>query len=223
MSCYYKILGISVGASQEEVKKAFRLLALRWHPDRNPNDPTATERFKQALEAYETLVNPSKRRNYDSVRGYGRNTRKKRRSSRRASDAWDSGNGNSRETGDVSFEEVLRDAFGVRKENSFRDGRNDLRFDLQVFRSSVVNGVHETVDYTRSVYCGDCWHNGRSAPRPSCKKCHGLGEIEEACSVNVWVPPSSEQGTRLRISGAGDQPAPGMAPGDLVILLHIVD
>ncbi len=70
MICYYKILGISIRASQDEIKKAFRMLAFRFHPDMNPADPDAARRFREVLKAYETLVDPRLRGKYDSLRGY---------------------------------------------------------------------------------------------------------------------------------------------------------
>jgi molecular chaperone DnaJ len=210
-NCYYKILGISEGATQEEVKKAFRMLALRWHPDHNPQDPIAAERFKEALEAYETLINPLRRSKYDQTKGHGK-VRKK------------SHNGRQRVKESKSFyKDIIEEIFGFQTEKTVERGKTDLRFDLQVFRSALENGAYEQVSYKRLTFCSECSRNGRMAPVSSCRLCHGSGELEETCSVRVWVPPKSRQGTRLRIPGAGDRLSPKMPPGDLVIMLHIVD
>ena len=82
-SCYYTILGVSVRATQEEIKRAFRMLALRWHPDCNPQDPLAAERFMEVLDAYENLIDPSKRGRYDKGRRYVKPRAKTRSCNRR--------------------------------------------------------------------------------------------------------------------------------------------
>jgi molecular chaperone DnaJ len=210
--CYYKTLGISVSASQEEIKKAFRMLALNCHPDRNPKDPHAGEHFRAAVEAYETLIDPRKRNRYDILRGHAKGNGSRGRRSRTSS----------RESS-VSFEEALREAFGIHFAGAKERAVNDLRFDLQVPRSALAQGVYEVIDYGRVVFCGDCSGNGRNNGFRSCKRCNGDGELEELRSLKVWIPAGSTQGSRLRISGAGDQPSPRRSAGDLVILLHIID
>lgn len=211
-TCYYKILGISAKASQEEIKRAFRLLAFRCHPDRNPGNPHAGRNFREALEAYETLSDPLRRNRYDKLRGYARNGN----GNRKRNNATSRGNG-------TSLEDAIREAFGV-EVNSARERRvNDLRFDLQVPHSVLKKGTYEWIDYGRRVFCDECMGNGRKVPLHSCKKCKGEGELEEVCSLRVWIPAGSVQGNRFRISGAGDQPLPWSRAGDLVILLHVAD
>lgn len=209
--CYYKILGISSSASQEEIKRAFRLLAFRCHPDRNPNNPQAGEHFRSALEAYETLVDPVKRKRYDRKRGYvprGNGVRKRTNSTSRGSS--------------TSLRDALREAFGI--EYGFKERAiSDLRFDLQIPSNALVDGAYEWIDYARLVFCCECMGNGRKSPTHPCEKCHGNGELEEACSLRVWIPAGTTPGSRLRISGVGDQPRPGGRAGDLVILLHTAD
>ncbi|MGV8073334.1 MAG: DnaJ domain-containing protein [Syntrophobacteraceae bacterium] len=214
-SCYYKILGVTVRASQEEIKRSFRMLALRWHPDRNPQDPRAAEHFREALEAYETLVDPSRRGRYDKSRGYV----KARTNRRQSSEA-------EREKTRHVYRDIMEGAFGYHSTH-LADSRigYDLRFDLQVLRSAIVEGIYENIEYRRAVYCPSCFGNGngRRFPSQSCNECNGDGEIEENCSVRVWIPGGSEDGARLRLQGAGDCRIRGTVPGDLVILLHIVE
>ena len=213
MNCYYKTLGISVQSSQDEIKSAFRLLALRWHPDKNPGDPRADARFKEVMEAYETLSDPSRRSVYDKLKGH----RKAKNYSNRCTYEHESNGAGS------SYREILEEAFGFQSVKIRERAGSDLRFDLQVSRSAADKGTHEWIDYSRVVFCRKCMGNGRRRPVPSCDRCRGEGEIEEACSRRVWVPAGSKQGSRLRISGGGDHPSLTSRPGDLVIYLHIID
>lgn len=214
--CYYKILGVSVQASQEEIKRAFRMLALRWHPDRNPKEPRAAERFKQALEAYETLVDPSRRGQYDKARGYKKpekwDSRKKRRS-------------RSGTRAEVAVEEILQEAFGVRRQAASAAERRgyDLRFELQVARSSTLAGSFEEIEYERVVLCGVCVRGASRKASSTCVCCGGEGEVTEKRSLRIWVPAGSDDGTRIRVNGGGDDLWPGCPAGDLVILLHVLE
>lgn len=210
--CYYKVLGVAVGAGDEEIKKAFRSLALRFHPDRNPENPRAAERFREALEAYETLIDPSRRCEYDRDRGHGRPKSDGFRTARRK-----------KEGSRSPFDDIVHEAFGI--DYAFFRERSgvDLRFDLQVPRWSIGEGAFEEIRYTRLVFCRGCIGQGRKKALKSCGECGGLGEVEEECSVRVWIPPGSETGTRLRVPGGGDHLVPGSVAGDLVILLHVIE
>jgi molecular chaperone DnaJ len=209
--CYYKILGISDRANQDEIKRAFRLLALRWHPDRNPEDPRACERFKEALEAYETLIIPARRSQYDRSRGY---QKPRKKPGYRSYEAEGNGRG-------ASFEDALHEAFGIQPGRRVVRGNSDLRFDLMVSPAVLTGGIQEEISFTRMVFCETCVGNGRKSKVGLCNACGGTGQREENCSIYIQVPPGSRDGTRLRIVGAGDRIYPGIAPGDLVILLHI--
>lgn len=207
-ACYYKILGVSARASQADIKKAFRLLALRLHPDCNPLDPKANGRFRKILEAYETLGDSTRRAQYDTVRGYRRGSK--------GPAGWQ--REGPVET-DTTIRDILKEAFGVQVETSATVRGNDLRFDLQVPRSVAATGAYERISYERRVYCSSCG----KVPLASCGTCHGTGEIEELCSLRVRIPAGADHGARLRIPGAGDRPSPRSRAGDLVILLHIVE
>jgi molecular chaperone DnaJ len=211
-TCYYKILGVSALASQEEIKKAFRMLAMRFHPDRNPGDVGAAERFKEALEAYETLADHGKRCRYDKVSGNGgRGGNGRLRKERKKSSV------------ERFYEVILEGAFGIQNECVSARRSCELRFDLQIHADAALVGTFEQIDYKRSVFCGVCCGNGRRLPSRSCGKCNGKGEIEEACSIRVWVPARSIDGSRFRIAGGGDHPIPGKPAGDLIVLLFVID
>ena len=214
LSCYYKILGVSVRASQEQIKKAFRELAFRLHPDRNPRSSSAAEQFRRILEAYEILTNPATRNDYDQRRGLAakggaaaRNGKAECRYSPR--------------------DEILREFFGVSLDTlGVRGARNgDLRFDLQVSRGAAETGSYEWIDYHRLVYCRECrgkQRNGEKAAE-TCRQCRGDGELEEKCSLRIRIPAGSRQGMRLRIPAGGDRLQPGDPAGDLVIFIHLVE
>ena len=216
-TCYYKILGVSVRASQEEIKRAFRMLALRWHPDCNPHDPYAAERFREALEAYENLIDPSKRGRYDKIRHYARPKTGTRRHRQRPSPG-------AKGASVATVEEILKEAFGVEYNCYHREqGRIDLRFDLQIPQSAALKGTYEQIVFNRMVFCQTCMGNGCRTFLPTCSACQGRREVEESASLRVWVPPGSRQGTRLRIPGEGDRQSPWVPPGDLIICLHVIE
>ncbi len=188
------------------------MLAMRWHPDRNPGDPGAAERFKEVLNAYETLIDPSTRWRYDRIRGYEKPRRKGSRRSYQTD-----------EDGRSSFEDILQEFFGIDHRVARSNRGIDLRFDLQLPQSAVVDGMFEDINYLRVVFCRDCIGRGRKKPLRSCERCKGKGELEEVCNVRVWIPPGSREGTRLRVQGGGDCLLPGSQPGDLIVLLHVIE
>ncbi len=212
-TCYYKILGISVRASQEEIRSAFRYLAMKLHPDRNPGNPIAAERFREVRKAYETLNNAAARGKYDRMRGYRQSRKNYSHSS------WTDIHNEGGEAS--SFDEIFQDLFGIGKRQVRTSHCSDLRFDLQISRSSIQNGgFHEEISYVRMVYCRHCNNGSRMS---GCQLCGGIGECEDACSLQVWIPAGIVDGTRIRVAGAGDAILPAAAPGDLILLVQIID
>ncbi len=212
-ACYYKVLGVSVRATQEQIRSAFRYLAMKLHPDRNPGNPMAAERFREVRRAYEILQDPVSRRKYDRMRGY-------RKSKSDLSDSsWTDIHSDGGEAS--SFDEIFQDLFGIGKRHVRTSRISDIRFDLQISRSSLVNGgFHEEISYVRAVFCRNCTNRSWTA---GCQLCGGAGEREETCSLRVWIPEGIVDGTRIRVAGAGDFPFPAALPGDLILLVQIIE
>ena len=126
-SCCYKILGIPIRATQAEIRSAFRYLAMKLHPDRNPGNPVAAARFREVRKAYETLKDPASRGKYDRLRGYRRSKRQVSEPS--WTDILDEGGEAS------SFDEIFQDLFGIGKREVRTSRICDIRFDLQVARA----------------------------------------------------------------------------------------
>lgn len=213
-TCYYKILGIPIRATQEEIKSAFRYLAMKLHPDRNPGNPVAAERFREVRKAYEVLRDPASRGKYDRIRGY----RKSRRNLSENASSWTDLHNDGGEAS--SFEEIFQDLFGIGKRQVRTNQTCDLRFDLQISRSSLSNGgFHEEISYVRTVFCRNC-DNGRTT---TCRVCGGSGQNEESCSLKVWIPAGIMDGSRIRVAGAGDILLTSSSPGDLILLVRIIE
>ncbi len=214
--CYYKVLGVSPRASEDEIRRSFRQLALRYHPDRNPENPEAPERFREAVLAYETLIDRTRRRLYDKQRGVVGVEGKRRH--RRGGLEFADGEAS-------SYEELLEELFGLRRKGNSgcSEGRYDLRFDLQVHRNVMTTGATEEIRFQRLRFCPACRSGARSMRRRGCDECRGTGEIMEECSVTIEIPPGMSHESRLRIHGFGDCLEPGSAAGDLVVVVHFAE
>jgi molecular chaperone DnaJ len=213
--CYYKILGLPVRATAEDIKRSFRLIAFRFHPDRNPGNPEALDRFRQALEAYETLVDPSRRRKYDRRRGY----RKTRSGASRSGLDGSQARGESSSVRDI-FEEYFGVVFGERQRFG---GSPDLRFDLQVARSETGVASTHQLEYVREVFCGACLGRGATNGKASCDACGGTGRTEELMSVSITLPQDCGDGVRVRLAGGGDRTCQGLPAGDLVVYVQVIE
>jgi molecular chaperone DnaJ len=172
---YYEVLGLSRGAADEEIKKAYRRLAVQFHPDRNPGDKQAEEKFKEINEAYQVLSDPEKRAQYDR---YGH----------AAFQGPGAGPGGGFGGFDFSqgFEEVFSDIFGDffgtgrgRSRSRARRG-DDLRYDLEIDFEEAARGAEKTVKFQRLVQCEACngtRARGGSASVKTCPNCRGTGQV----------------------------------------------
>lgn len=243
---YYEVLGVSRDASQREIKAAFRRLARQYHPDANPDDPDAEERFKEIAEAYEVLSDPERRRQYDLF-GKG-------------SSLFGGGGG---DFGSI-FDMFFGDAFGRQSSHRNRKQGGDvvveaeLSFEQGVFgttlelppidmlvpcetcegsgaaagthpgRCNRCGGAGEVRNVRRTFLgnvvtaypCQQCGGSGEEILSP-CRTCRGEGRIQDVRSISVEVPAGIEDGSQLRIEGRGHAARRGGRPGDLYVTLRV--
>ena len=174
MADYYETLGVSKSASADEIKKAYRKLALKYHPDRNQGDKEAEEKFKEISIAYETLSNPEKRQQYDQF-GHDAYTRQGGGGGgydyQRAQDIFSQffGGGGG---GGFNFEDLFGGGRSRRDSNAPRRG-DDLRYDLEIDFEDAMYGVEKTIDITKMENCSECHGSGcaEGSSKKSCSRC----------------------------------------------------
>jgi molecular chaperone DnaJ len=248
---YYEVLGVNRNASDQELKSAYRKLALKFHPDRNPGDHAAEEKFKQASEAYQVLCDPDKRAAYDRFGHAGVGA---------AGAGGFNGFAGGVDIGDIFgdlFVEMFNMGGGGRASRQQRG--DDLRFDLSIDFEDAVFGTETDVKIRRLETCPTCSGRGSASGRgPSvCGQCQGRGQLRyqqgffsvartcSACGgtgaiigdpchtcrgetrvskelkLNVKVPPGVENGTRIRYAGEGDAGRSNGPKGDLYVVLSV--
>lgn len=171
---YYEVLGLAKGASEDDIKKAYRKLAMKYHPDRNPDDKSAEEKFKEASEAYEVLSDEQKRSAYDRMghaafEGMG------------AGGGGGFGGGNFQDIfnnfGDIFGDMFSRGGGGQQQQRQRRGA--DLRYVLELTLEEAVKGIKKTISFTAPASCEAC--NGKGTKNPedvvTCGTCHGAGQI----------------------------------------------
>jgi len=202
---YYEILGVNKNASDEEVKRAYRKLAMKYHPDRNPNKKEAEERFKEINEAYAVLSDKEKRKQYDTFGAEGFRQRFTQEDIFRGFD----------------FEEILSGVFGGRGRREFKFGRGGGGFDFgDLFGGSYAyqgtGGMPqkgEDILYELTISLEEAVSGGEK--RISYRK---NGEVQE---VSVKIPKGISAGKKLRLAGKGMEGKKGGPPGDLYLQISI--
>jgi len=246
MKDYYKILEVEKEASQDEIKKSYRKLAMKWHPDKNPDNKEAEDKFKECAEAFETLSDPEKRRMYDQ---YGS-------SGPRGGGPFGGGHGFSMDDIFSRFGDIFGGGFGGRSQRNKRG--SDLRVKVQVTINDIINGVDKKIKYVRQDKCGDCSGKGgkdytrcnhcggagqrtivQETPfgvirqsvicsscqgegnviRDACKSCRGSGSLPKQEVIDINIPKGAIDGTYLRISGRGNFIRDGES-GDLQVIVE---
>ena len=246
---YYEILGVNKNASAEEIKKAYRQKAIKYHPDKNPGDKKAEEMFKKSAEAYEVLSNPEKRSRYDQ---YGHAAFE--------GGAGFGGQGMNMEDIFSQFGDIFGSAFGggFGGFSSFGGGRyrtkgSNLRIRVRLTLEEIANGVEKKIKVKRKVQapgvsyktCSTCGGSGqqtritntilgRMQTATTCSACGGVGQVIESRpadadaqglkaaeeTIAVKIPPGVESGMQLKVSGKGNE-APGNGiSGDLLVLIE---
>jgi molecular chaperone DnaJ len=245
---YYEVLGVQRGVSETELKAAFRKMAMKHHPDRNPGDKDCEHQFKEVNEAYEVLKDPEKRAAYDRF-GHA---------------AFESGAGAPGFGADFAstFADIFDDFFGMagrRTRGSGRERGADLRYNMEITLEEAYRGKNAQVRIPTSVMCETCSGSGAKVgtkPKPcptcggygklrhaqgfftlerTCPACHGRGQvIDDPCAscagsgrvtrertLSVNIPAGVEDGTRIRLAGEGEAGVRGGPGGDLYIFLAI--
>jgi molecular chaperone DnaJ len=245
---YYEVLGVPRNASEQEIKSAYRRLALKHHPDRNPGDTQAEERFKEAAEAYGVLGDSDKRRRYDAYGHAGLGG---------ASQGFDP-------TIFSDFGDILGDFFGFGDAGSRRRGPrrgSDLRYNLDVSFEEAAFGMETQLRIPRAERCETCSGSGAAAGTQPvscptcrgagqvtfqqgffsvaracshcrgtgrivaepCKTCHGEGQIAVERTLQIRIPAGVDNGSQLRIGGEGEPGAQGGPSGDLYVVLRVAE
>jgi molecular chaperone DnaJ len=248
---YYEVLGVERGAGLDDIKKAYRKLALQYHPDKNPGNAEAEEKFKEAAEAYGVLSDEEKRGRYDRFGHSGVG-----------------GSGGFDPNQFADFGDILGDLFGFgdffgggRRRSSRPTRGNDLRYDLEIDFMEAAFGKEVTLDIPREISCDACSGSGakpgsqpvtctgcggrgqirysqgffavaRTCPqcggngkviKDPCATCNGAGRIRQEKKISVKIPGGVDDGSRLRVGGEGEAGFNGGPSGDLYVFLSVRD
>ena len=219
---YYEVLGVSKTASDDEIKQAYRKLAKKYHPDLNPGDKEAEEKFKEANEAYEVLSDADKRSKYDQFghaafdpnAGFG-------------GGGGFSGAGFSGSF--TGFDDILNSMFGggfgggfggrSSNPNAPTDG-DDIRYRITISFEEAAFGCEKKIDYRREEVCSVCSGSGKLIETP-CERCKGKGRVIRNMSENVKIPAGIDNGQTIRASGKGGMGRNGGRNGDLYVTVNV--
>ncbi|WP_415885994.1 molecular chaperone DnaJ [Neptuniibacter sp. QD37_6] len=250
---YYEVLGVSKDSSDRDIKKAFRRMAMKYHPDRNPDDKDAEDKFKEVNEAYEVLSDAQKKAAYDQYGHAGVDPNMR------------GGHGGGF---DGNFSDIFGDVFGdIFGGGGGRGGRSsvqrgaDLRYNMEMTLEEAVRGVEKSIKVptlvecetcdgsgakpgTSAKVCGTCGGQGQVrmqqgffSVQQTCPTCHGEGKIitdpctdchghgrkEKTKTLNVKIPAGVDTGDRIRLAGEGEAGTHGGPAGDLYVQVHVKD
>jgi molecular chaperone DnaJ len=245
---YYEVLGVSRGASEEDLKKAYRRCAMKYHPDRNPGDHEAEVRFKECKEAYEVLSDGGKRRMYDQ-HGHA--------AFEHGMGGGNAGPGFGPDMGDI-FGDIFGNIFGGGGGGRGPRRGADVGYVMELDLEEAVAGIEKRIElptlaecrscdgtgsedrkletcttcggrgqvrFQRGIFamqqaCPACGGRGQTIANP-CKACHGNGRIEEEKVLSVKIPAGVDSGDRIRLAGEGEAGPAGAPPGDLYVEVRV--
>ena len=220
---YYKVLGVSKGADEKEIKAAYRKLARKYHPDVNPNDPKAEAKFKEVSEAYEVLRDPEKRRKYDQ---FGPNWENLGAPQGTRYEDFQTQYGGAEGFGSI-FEQIFSNFGGEGPFGQIRANLippRDVERTVELTLEEIDKGTTRSLSYVVDDACKQCKGSGqvpltKGAGRGTCPKCHGTGVTPTTHKVEVKFPPGIGDGKKLRVAGRGAAGSNGRA-GDLYVIVR---
>ncbi len=224
---YYQILGVNRNASEKEIKQAYRRLARKHHPDLNPGDKAAEEKFKEINAAYEVLSNPEKRKKYDQFGEQWEYADQFAKSSGQERVRWDFGRGGkSFEYGDLSgFGDIFSSLFGdsgigSRMKRGPRRGQ-DIESPVEVTLEEAYHGSKRMMQLETEEPCTACGGTGRVGNRV-CTICNGAGGKITPKRLEVKIPAGVRNGSRIRIAGEGGPGLAGGSKGDIYLVVKVL-
>lgn len=224
----YSILGVGREATGDEIKKAYRRLAQKLHPDRNPGNKRAEERFKEISVAHDILANPAKRGLYDEfgMEGLqpGFDPAKARAFYRRRAGgdreaAW-GGAAQGGWNSSRSFSDILNEMFSGLGRQARGVPGSDIEYPIEIDLVDAIRGRSVEIALEQPEPCPACTGRGRSAGR-RCGRCHGTETVTRRVRLNVKIPPGVNAGSRVRVAGKGGPGQFGGRPGDLWLLIKV--
>jgi molecular chaperone DnaJ len=238
----YAVLGVAKDATADQIKKAYRKLARKYHPDVNPGDKVAEERFKELSRAHDVLSDEAQRQNYDEFgeealqSGFDAAKAREFRRWQQASAGRGRGGFGGRRGDASGFEDVLRGASsGGGGFHGFEDlfggvfGRaaaapqrgSDLEVPARIEFMEAVRGTSRAITLRRPDSCPTCGGTGVVGGGQACARCGGDGVIEESVRLNVKIPAGVETGSRVRVAGKGGAGSRGAPAGDIYIVVEV--
>ncbi len=226
---YYQVLGVAKTATEDEIKSAFRKLARKYHPDVNPGDKTAEEKFKELNEAYEVLSDRDKRKRYDQL---GSNW--KSGDEFQPPPGWErAGGGGYADFGDLfgggqgasGFSDFFEALFGGRR--AARSGAGfamrgqDVESEIKLTLEEAHRGVKRSLNFQFSDTCPDCHGRGSKDGKTVCPTCHGTGATRRPKSLEVSIPAGVRDGSVIRLAGQGGRGGNSGPAGDLFLRVRI--
>jgi molecular chaperone DnaJ len=246
---YYSLLGVNKNASADEIKKSYRKMAMQYHPDRNPGNKDAEQKFREISKAYETLKDDQKKAAYDR---YGH-------------DAYENRGASSGVDPSANFSDIFGDLFGDfmgggrSRQTGVNNRGSDLRYNLETTLEEAFSGKQQKIQFTTAVACDSCLGSGsKNSSKPSnchtcsgngkirmqqgfftiektctacggmgqtisdpCHRCAGEGRIRKEKTLSVNIPEGVEDGTRIRLSGEGEVGIRNGTSGDLYIFISV--